>query len=102
MNGASIEYTEYSDGALSINTEDYFVLDEELIVFSPSKQAYFGIGGAARLVFDAMAEAQSPLTERDIRLNLGASRALTPTDIELIRDAIRVLLELGVLHEHAR
>lgn len=102
MSGASAEYTEYSDISLSINTEDYFVLDEELIVFSPAKQAYFGIGGAARLVFDAIVEAESPLTERDIRLELGASRALTPTDIELIRDAVRVLLELGVLHEQAR
>jgi hypothetical protein len=91
--------TESTDIALSINTPDYFLLDDELIVFSPAKQEYFGIGGAARLVFDALVKAAGSATGRDIELQIGASHTLTPTAMEQIRDAIGSLLELGVLHE---
>jgi hypothetical protein len=91
--------TEISDLALSINTPHYFLLDDELIVFSPAKQEYFGIAGAARLVFDALIEAAGRATERDIRQQIGATHTLTPAAIEHIRNAIGSLLELEVLHE---
>jgi hypothetical protein len=88
-----------SDISLSINTPDYFLLDDELIVFSPAKQEYFGIGGAARLVFDAVVEAAGRTTERDIEMQIGATHIVTPANAVLIRDSIRSLVELGVLHE---
>ncbi len=96
MKGNSIEI---ADLALSINTPHYFLLDDELIVFSPAKQAYFGIGGAARLVFDAVIEAAGSTTERDIQRQISTSHTLTPAAMEQIRDAIGSLLELEVLHE---
>jgi hypothetical protein len=63
MRGNSTESTAI---ALSINTRDYFLLDDELIVFSPAKQEYFGIGGAARLVFDAVVEVAGSIRAVDV------------------------------------
>src|ERR1700687_4907442 len=96
MKENSIEVT---DLALSINTAHYFLLDDELIVFSPAKQEYFGIGGAAQLVFDAVVEAAGSITEQDIRPKIGTRYEMTPAAVEHIRDAIGSLLELEVLHE---
>lgn len=88
-----------TDIPLKINTGDYFLLDDELIVFIPARQEYFGLAGAARLVFDAVAEEESGATECDVRRRLGDSRSLTAADDATIRNAIRALIELGVLHE---
>lgn len=90
---------EIADVVLSIDTSDYFVLDDELIVFSRAKQEYFGIGGAARLVFDALVEAKGGATVPKIEQLVGGPHELTSAEATLIREAIGLLVQLGVLHE---
>jgi hypothetical protein len=91
--------TKNDDILFSIETNDYFLLDDELIVFSPLKQEYFGVDGAGRLVFDALVEAAGSATQHDIDARIGATHTLTPRDKTLIREAVRSLVELGVVRE---
>ncbi|PTB21083.1 hypothetical protein C9I57_10245 [Trinickia symbiotica] len=90
---------ETADTTLSIDTTDYFVLDDELIVFSATKQEYFGIHGAARLVFDTLAEINGSATAKEVEQLIRNSREIMPTDSALIHEAVKALLELGVLRE---
>jgi hypothetical protein len=91
--------SEKADVRLSIETQDFFTLNDELIVFSPTKGEYFGIDGAAKVVFSLIAEAQSPLTEQEIVNRIGAGHTLTAAEMSMVQDAVRLLLELGVLNE---
>ncbi|HTI19154.1 MAG TPA: hypothetical protein VL598_16005 [Trinickia sp.] len=87
------------DTAFSIDTPDYFHIDDELIAFSTVKQAYFGIGGAARLVFEALVEKGASATAREIEQIIGTQHPLTREDVALIQEAIDSLVEIGVLLE---
>jgi hypothetical protein len=96
MRGDEMENTDIS---FAIDTSDYFQLDDELIVFSPLKQEYFGVDGAGRLVIDALVEAAGSATQDEIDARIGATHTLTPRDKTLIREAVRSLVELGVVRE---
>lgn len=90
---------EVENTILSINTTNHFILDEELIVFSNSESQYFGVSGAARLVFDALINANGSAPANKIERLVANSGELTLDEITLIREAIASLLELGVVRE---
>jgi hypothetical protein len=96
MQGTTSEQAEIR---LSINTQDFFTLNDELIVFSPIKGEYCGIDGAAKIVFALIADADAALTEQEISAHIGAGRTLTPAEVSMVREAVRLLVELEVLNE---
>ncbi|WP_206951347.1 hypothetical protein [Trinickia acidisoli] len=74
-------------------------LDNELIVFSAKHQQYFGIEGAGRSVWDVLDWKCPPMSESEIvELIVGEQRA-SDDAAALIREAIHLLLDLGVLRE---
>jgi len=78
---------------------DHITIDKELIVFSTVHQQYFGIEGTGRLVWDALQEERRPLSHEEIVDLVLRDQEPTPNAVALIHEAIRILMDLGVLHE---
>jgi len=78
---------------------DHVFLEQELIVYCPSKHGYFGIEGVAVEVFKVLMTSTDGLTEQAIISAIDVGNSIKNSDIDLIQSAIKTLLDLGVFHE---
>ena len=91
--------TETTKTKYSIHSKEHLFLDDDLIVFSAKHQQYFGINGAGRLVWMTLNHATEPISETDIIATTLSGRDASDESRALILEAIRILVDLGVLDE---
>ncbi|HVW52267.1 MAG TPA: hypothetical protein VHC91_18085 [Trinickia sp.] len=84
---------------ISIEAVDHFILDDELIVFSPKHQQYFGIDGVGRSIIETLTARRTSMHETEIFAALSTDPTANPSEAGLIREGIHSLQALGVLRE---
>ena len=88
-----------ADMKISIEAVDHFILDDELIVFSPKHQQYFGIDGVGRWIIETLIARRTSMHEAEIFAALSTDPTANSPEAGLIREGIHSLQALGVLRE---
>lgn len=78
---------------------DHFYVKDELIVFLPKHQQYFGIEGAARLIVEVFLKNQTPMCEDQVVEQLLLDPQSNTDERLLIHEGILSLHQLGILHD---
>lgn len=75
-------------------------IDDEIVVYSPPKQSYFGIRGSAAAVLKILLPLKEKITTLEVLDLLVDGKPLSTNETRIILDGIKILIDLGIVREN--